>query len=765
MYIPASIESVPAHLLVAGSALIFLLLIFFLIFLVPGIWHWFRLLGIKLRIAKLPPQTPASEFKKVFAKDKRLSHLWKEYQDSLHTQLEDRDGHAVVAAERATVPAETFFNSQFVVDTRLRSEFFKHLPGMFTGIGIIGTFSGLIQGLRQFQVSENTATVRNSLEGLMHLVGEAFLISAAAITTAMVVTFLEKLLLASLYRSTEIIAQEIDARFEAGAGEEYLSRLVKASEDSASQAKILKDALVTELGELLRELTKAQIISSKKQQAQLITHLTEASQQQAEAARQDKEALAAAIAESIKTSLKGPLEDISEVVKSASGDQSASAVRMLQDVMTSFSQRLNDLFGGQISGLSELNQKTANSVQDAVASLRTLVENIEASSSRATESMADRMAQAIEKMEKRQEAMNSQSTAFVEQIRQLVATTQSESNSKLQSTLETIGNQVAGMLDTLASSQEKVSERNQQREHELAVGTQRAVAGMSESVEVALREITAATQQIAHKVTAAQSETNMEIQAILETVSEKVSVMLDTMSFSQEQANLRSQEQDRLLAEGTQKAVNGMSQSVELAIKEIGAATQQMAQNVTALTQATDASIGRMEAGAALLGSASSDFAEAGRHVVDVIGQAVDVSAKLSETSSVLSAGGAALQDLLRDYRAQREATASLLADLRAMVETARREASLTGDILNRIEGSATRLGQAQKQADDYLEGVSRVLGEAHTSFANEVKRTLDKANIEFHTRLAQAVGLLSSEIDELGLTLASMGAMTPGGK
>ena len=67
--------------------------------------------------------------------------------------------------------------------------------------------------------------------------------------------------------------------------------------------------------------------------------------------------------------------------------------------------------------------------------------------------------------------------------------------------------------------------------------------------------------------------------------------------------------------------------------------------------------------------------------------------------------------------------------------------------------------------ADDYLEGVSRVLGEAHTSFANEVKRTLDKANIEFHTRLAQAVGLLSSEIDELGLTLASMGAMTPGGK
>ena len=87
-------------------------------------------------------------------------------------------------AVRSTLPAETFFNGQTVVDARLRTEFFKHLPGIYTGIGIIGTFTGLIEGLRQFQVSENAATVRGSLESLMHAVGQAFLISASAIAAA-----------------------------------------------------------------------------------------------------------------------------------------------------------------------------------------------------------------------------------------------------------------------------------------------------------------------------------------------------------------------------------------------------------------------------------------------------------------------------------------------------------------------------------------------------------------------------------------------------
>jgi len=678
----STLATVPTPVLATGAVLAFLLLVFLTVFLVPGVLHWNRLRSIQKDIRRVDSKNSAPELKKVFARDRNLAHLWKEYQDSLHIQREERDGQLAVVAIRATAPAELYFNSQFVVDSRLRTEFFKHLPGLFTGIGIIGTFSGLIEGLRQFQVSENAATVRDSLQSLMHLVGEAFLVSAAAIAAAMIVTFIEKLLLASLYRCTEEIAHDIDARFDSGAGEEYLSRLVRASEDSASQSKILKDALVKELGELLRELTSAQITASKDAQWQLVDRLNQTSKEQVDASRENNKALGATIAESIQNSLQGPLQDIASTVKAASGDQSATAARMLQDVMASFSQRLNDLFGGQISGLSDLNHQTAQSIQDAVVTLQTLVANIEESSRRSTDTMAERMAQAIEKLEARQEAMNAQSAAFIEKIRQLVASSQSETNTKLQDTLETIGAQVSGMLATLNDSQAAVFESNRARE--------------------------------------------------------------------------------QVMADRTTSAVNSMSGSVEAAIKEISVASAQMAQNVAALTQTTSTSVEKMNAGAEQLGVASRNFAAAGERVTGVLGQAASVTAKLAETSGALTAGASSLQDLLRDYRVQRDAVGQLVAELRATVELARKEASLTTDILSRIESSATRLGTAQKQADEYLEGVSKVLGEAHMTFATEVRRTLETANTEFHNKLGAAVGLLSSGVQELEVTLASMGNMKP---
>lgn len=682
MNLISSIWAAPPQVLATGGLLALLILMFFALFLLPGLLHLRRLHRVQREIGRFESKNLVSEFKKVFSQDRRLSHLWKEYQDSLHTQSEQRDGQLVVLAVRATGPAEVYFNTQYVVDSRLRTEFFKHLPGLFTGIGIIGTFTGLIAGLRLFQVSDDAAKVRISLEALMHTVGEAFIISAAAIAAAMVVTFVEKLLLASLYRRTEAIAHAIDARFESGAGEEYLSRLVKASEESASQSKILKDALVSELGDLLRELTSAQIASTQEQQAHLSERMTETSRLQVEAARQDNHTLGTTIADSIKEGLQGPLKDIADTVKAASGDQSATAGRMLQDVMTSFSQRLNDLFGSQISGLSDLNQQTAKSIQEAVGTLQTLVTNLEESSRRSTDTMAERMAQAIEKMEARQESMNLESQAFVEQIRQHVASAQTETSTKLQSTLETIGTQVASMLSTLSESQKQVFEGNRAREQSM---TDRA-----------------------------------------------------------------------------RTAVSSMSETVEGAIKEMSAASAQMAQNVAVLTHTTTASVDKMNTGAELLNVASRNFATAGERVSNVMGQAANVAAKLGETSAALGKGGVALQELLRDYHTQRDAVGLLVAELRSTVEIARKEASLTGDILRRIEGSAERLGAAQKKADEYLDGVSEVLGGAHSAFAAEVVRTLDTANHAFHAKLTSAVGMLSSSVDELALMLTSLGVSSP---
>ena len=585
------LAKIAPHLLVTGGLLSLLTLSFFAFFLAPGAIHWFRLRRILANIESFKVKTTPGDFKKLFAGNKQLAHLWAEYQESLHVQREAQDGLMQVVATRSTIPAEMYFNDQFVVDSRLRTEFFKHLPGIFTGLGIIGTFSGLIEGLRQFQVSENATTVRTSLESLMHAVGEAFFISAAAITAAMSVTFLEKLLLAALYRKTEAIAHAIDAHFEAGAGEEYLSRLVTASEASASQSKILKDALVKELGDILRELTTSQLASGQQLHAQLTQRIEESSSRQVAAAREDNQVLGDVIANSIQRSLKEPLDKIANSVESASGDQSATAVKMLNDVMVSFSQRLNDLFGGQINGINELNKQTAHGMQAAVASLNSLVGKLEDSGKKTTNDMAAQMAASIKAMEERQANINTQTQEFIDQIRQLVQSSQVETQQKLQATLEAIGQQMTAILSRLSESQAKVFEENRARE--------------------------------------------------------------------------------QLMTDRASNVVSEMTGSVEAAIQEISAASQTMAQSVAALTSATASNVDKMNAGASRLDAAASNFATAGDRVTDVMDRASVVSGKLTELSGALTASSTALQEVLRDYKSQRDAVTTLLGEVRVTVEVA----------------------------------------------------------------------------------------------
>jgi hypothetical protein len=668
------VSNIATHLLVTGGLLSVLVLGFLALFLVPGVIHWFRLRNILSGVGSLEAKTSPGDFKKLFMRDKQLAHLWAEYSESLHVQREERDGQMQVVAVRSTIAADTYFNEQFVVDSRLRTEFFKHLPGIFTGLGIIGTFTGLIEGLRRFQVSENAATVRASLESLMHAVGEAFLISAAAITAAMAVTFLEKLLLAALYRKTEAIAHGIDARFEAGAGEEYLSRLVNASEASASQSKILKDALVKELGDILRELTASQLSTGQQLHAQLAQRIEESTNRQVEAAREDNQVLGDIIAGSIEKSLKGPLDKIANSVETASGDQSATAVKMLNDIMVSFSQRLNDLFGGQINGINELNKQTAQGMQDAVASLNALVGKLEESGKKTTDDMAAQMAASIRAMEERQASINTQTEEFVDQIRQLVQSSQAETQQKLQATLDSIGQQMTTILSKLSESQAKVFEDNRAREQSMA---------------------------------------------------------------------------DR-----ASNAVSEMTGSVEAAVKEISAASQTMAQSVSTLTAATASTVDKMSAGANRLDTAATNFAAAGDRVTSAMGQAATVSGKLTELSGALTTSSGALQEALRDYKSQRDAVSALLGDVRATVELAKKEVSLTGDVLQRIETSTTKLSQAQKAADEYLDGVSQVLADSSDAFRESVVSTLAKVNHDFHTKLSSAVGLLSTAVQELEVTL-----------
>ena len=195
-----------------------------------------------------------AEIEQHVSTDPQLAGLWEEYSRALQAlQRQDKATSGVrVQRWRATATAETFFSDHALVDSPLRTDFYKHVPGILTGLGIIGTFSGLIMGLVHFDVS-SPDRVQAELSRLVQTVGHAFFVSAAAIALAMLFTWIEKALLTSRYQQAEALRHLIDSLFEAGAGEEYLERLVAASE---TQATAMREML-GQAREREQELAKA----------------------------------------------------------------------------------------------------------------------------------------------------------------------------------------------------------------------------------------------------------------------------------------------------------------------------------------------------------------------------------------------------------------------------------------------------------------------------------------------------------------------------
>ena len=592
-----------------------------------------------------------------------LAHSWSEYAETLHPQYEvDASGQNRIVRWRATSLAETFFSGQSIVDTPLKADFYKHLPGILTGLGIIGTFLGLIMGLSSFDVSD-PAKAQSELKNLINAVGHAFYVSGAAIAMAMFFTWIEKSLVTARHRQVSRLVQLVDSLFDAGAGEEYLARLVTASETQATQAAHIKDALVADLKDILTTLTEKQMEVQSRHTEMVL---------QAQAEHSGR--MSADVGKAIADHLGGPIADIASAVKGVSANQGDAVNKMLTDVLAGFSAQMQDMFGGQMRGMTDLLKETSEAMKASAEKFATLATSMDSAGKGAVDAMGERLNAAITSMEARQHVMNKQMGEFVAQIRELVSESQTESSRKLQETLGQVGEQVAGVVAELRRQAEESAESQGRRHERFEQSTGNAVQSLSTQME---------------SLMAQSVETNRSLQ--------------DTVAK---------------LSAATGEAISGMNQ------------------------------------GAETLYVAASDFAKAGQGVADTMQAASEAMGNIKVASGTLTAATSAAKDVLVDYGRTRDSFAAMVAELKSVTENARRDAAMTSEIISRIESAAGKLGEAQKQSEEYLKGVNDVLAKTHESFSEHVGKTLREGNRQFQDELRKAVDMVSAAVRDLGDTL-----------
>jgi len=405
-----------------------------------------------LQAAKKDASSSKNILDSEFEHDTPLQHAWLNYKNSFHDIYETVDGEDLLVSSRATASSDVFFSQTVIVDTPLKVEFYKHLPGIITGVGIIATFAGLLFGLLAFDPAGDPSKVQDSLGLLLAGVSEAFMASGLAIATAMIITWREKSWLRKCYESLETLTTEIDQIFETDAtGEEYLAKLLRSSEANETNARQLKDSLVNDLKAMMTNLVE----ENKKNQlaftAQLSESYTKTSQD-----------MATQIGQSITDTLQAPLDKIAASVQQVSGDQGSAVQELMTDVLTAFMSKLESTFGSQMTGMSEMMTQSVSAMREMQFGFSQLLTEMKTNSEASTKTLETQMSKMIEEIQVKQNLMSDQMNLMVEHLSQSTVKIGEQGQQAIEQLMSELMSDVARQR----MEQDRVVIENQQKLHE-----------------------------------------------------------------------------------------------------------------------------------------------------------------------------------------------------------------------------------------------------------------------------------------------------------
>ncbi|EJV9810983.1 anti-phage defense ZorAB system ZorA [Escherichia coli] len=641
-----------------------------------------------------------------------LKHAWNEFEESLHSQYELEDGEEKIVRIRATAPSASFFSEQQLVDIPLNTEFFKHLPGILTGVGIIGTFYGLMIGLNHFDPS-TPEQVSSSVNNLLRDVLYAFLGSAFAITFSILITWLEKFCLAKCYKYLEKFTAALDALYDSGVGEEYLASLVKSSNESATQARHLKESLVTDLRDMLLHLANSQKVENERLATTLSTTYRETGQQFAEQ-----------VSGAIENSLKSPLDKIAGAVQTASGDQSGMVQNMLQDVLTAFMAKLDTTFGQQFTNLNEMMGQTVGAIQTMQTGFGALLQDMRQVSDDSRQGSAQLIEQLLSEMKSGQQAMQAGMNDML---------------TSLQTSVAKIGAEGEGAGERMARQLEKMFADSEAREKAQA------------------EHMTAFIEAIQNSVQQGQSATMEKMAASVESLGEQLGSLFGQIDKGQQQISANQQANQQSLHEQTQRVMSEVDDQIKQLVETVASQHQGTTETLRLLAEQTNRQIQDMHTGADKMRLAAERFEHAGDRVSEANHLTADVLNKAQSAGSSLSLATSELTSVLADYRNNREAVSKSIAMLELLAANTQSEQTTRTQFIADLKQHGERLQSYNREAQAFMENVSDVLGKGFEDFSEGVSRSLDKTLGKLDVEMAKASTLLAGSVEQIGESVSEL--------
>lgn len=194
------------------------------------------------------------------------AEIWKKFERTLFKS--DNEGIMM------TQDPESFYNDQTLLED-IPLAIFHGMPGIFTGVGLLGTFLGLTVGLKGIDFS-NIETMKSGIEGLLKGTTTAFWTSVVGLIGALVLTTLCNNCFSRPYnRARASLIETLNSLFPVKSMEEFLSKQTEQAEEQTIAMRELNGELVGRLEEMFVKLSQSIDVALKNNLAESFSHTLE----------------------------------------------------------------------------------------------------------------------------------------------------------------------------------------------------------------------------------------------------------------------------------------------------------------------------------------------------------------------------------------------------------------------------------------------------------------------------------------------------------
>lgn len=251
-----------------------------------------------------------------------------------------------------------------------------------------------------------------------------------------------------------------------------------------------------------------------------------------------------------------------------------------------------------------------------------------------------------------------------------------------------------------------------------------------------------------------QTDAQGQLQSSLNELSGRMGSVFDSLSAQVRSTTDATMKHQQDMESQSQNVAGQFAEQIKAVVESVNLAVAEMKSAVTVMHTTTGDAMSSLNNSADTLHQASSDFARAGQSVTATLEKSAAVADQLIQAADTVAAASTGLGGLFDDYKTARDSMIEQVRSLQLLAEQVRRDASMSGEVLAKIEAATGKLVSAQKDADDYLSKISEVIGVAHQSFSEGMTKAVGEANREFHQALSDSVKLLREGIHELESTL-----------